>query len=308
MAGIAIVFPGQGAQEPGMGQSLVEYSAAAREVFAQADAIRPGTTEQCFHGTMEELMITINTQPCLWVVEMAAMAALAEAGVKVDATAGFSLGELASLTLAKSADFSTGFQLVCRRAALMDAASKAEDAAMAAVMKLDAKTVDQLCQGFAHVWPVNYNCPGQITVSGRRDELEQFLPEVKAAGGIGKMLKVSGAFHSPLMQSAADQFAKDLQQYTFAPPQIPLYANYSGLPYPDNAEGARELLTKQICNPVHWQTIIENMAAAGIDTFIEAGPGKTLSGFIKRTLTDVRILSVSDADTLKATLEELKAC
>lgn len=305
MAGIAIVFPGQGTQEPGMGLSLYKTSAAARSVFERADALRPGTSAQCFNGTPEELALTANTQPCMWAVELAAAAALTEAGITVDAAAGFSLGEVAALTFTNAVSFDSGFELVCCRAALMDAAAKRADAAMAAVMKLDATTVNQLCAGFEHVWPVNYNCPGQITVSGLRGELEKFIQAVKAAGGIAKLLRVSGAFHSPLMAEAAEKFGLELERHDFAPPRIPLYSNYTGSLYGNNA---KELLTRQICSPVYWQTLIENMSASGIDTFIEVGPGKTLGGFIKRTLPDVPILSVSDEETLAEALGALKKC
>lgn len=305
MAGIAIVFPGQGTQEPGMGLSLCKSGAAARSVFERVDSIRPGTSAQCFYGTPEELALTVNTQPCMWAVEMAAAAALTEAGVTASAAAGFSLGEIAALTYTNAVSFESGFELVCRRAVLMDAASKDTDAAMAAVMKLDAAAVDKLCAGFEHVWPVNYNCPGQITVSGLRNEIEKLIPAVKTAGGIAKLLRVSGAFHSPLMSGASEAFSEELEPYDFSVPRIPLYSNCTGKPYGNNA---RELLVRQVCSPVHWQTLIENMAAVGVDTFIEAGPGKTLSGFIKRTLPNVRILSVSDEETLAATLEVLKKC
>lgn len=305
MAGIAIVFPGQGTQESGMGVSLGKASKAARSVFERVDVLRPGTSEQCFHGTPEELMLTVNTQPCMWAVEMAAAAALAEAGVEASAVAGFSLGEIAALTFSKAVSFESGFELVCRRAALMNLAASGVNAAMAAVLKLDAETVDRLCRDFEHVWPVNYNCPGQVTVSGLREELDRFIPAVKASGGIAKLLKVSGAFHSPLMAEAAEKFGKELRRHTLAVPLVPLYSNYTGHLYQDNA---KELLTRQICSPVRWQTIIENMAAGGIDTFIEAGPGKTLSGLIKRTLPNVRILSVSDEETLRETLEALLEC
>ena len=148
MARIAFVFAGQGAQAPGMGRSLAEASPAAAEVFRRVDALRPGTSAQCFEGTQEELMDTVNTQPCLWAVELAAAAALTEAGVQAEAAAGFSLGELAALRYANAVDFETGFTLVCRRAELMAAAANGTPSFMAAVLKLDAAAVEHVCEAF----------------------------------------------------------------------------------------------------------------------------------------------------------------
>ena len=305
MAGVAIVFSGQGAQYPGMGRSLYETSEAARRVLDRAEALRPGTLGQCFEGPAEALTRTANTQPCMFAVELAAAAALTEAGVSFDAAAGFSLGEIAALTFSGAVDFDEGFALVCRRGELMDAAAQQTDAAMAAVLKLDAQQVVQLCEGFAHIWPVNFNCPGQVTVSGLREEMAQFLPAVKAAGGLGKLLKVSGGFHSPLMEEAAQQFGAFLAQFTLKTPAMPLYANCTGLPY---GADAKPLLTRQICSPVLWQSTIEHMHEAGIDTFVEAGPGSTLCGLIRRTLPGAAALPVSDEETYRTALEALKAC
>ncbi len=303
MAQIAMVFAGQGAQAPGMGHSLTEASPAAAEVFRRVDQMRPGTSQQCFTGTAEELERTINTQPCLWAVEMAAAAALTEAGIHVHMAAGFSLGEIAALTYTGAADFETGFHLVCRRAELMEASVKKTEAAMAAVLKLDDQTVEHLCEEYPHIWPVNYNCPGQVAVAGLREELELFAQRVKEAGGRAKVLRVAGGFHSPLMEEAAEAFGKVLEQITLKNPNMPLYSNYTGLPY---AGEMKTLLQRQISNPVRWKAIVEHMHGQGIDTFIEVGPGNTLSNLIARTLPDVHTLQVSDAESLAKTLEALQ--
>lgn len=307
MARIGIVFAGQGTQAPGMGQSLCEASKAAADVFARVEEMRPGTGALCFEGPAEELNRTKNTQPCLWTVEMAAVESLKEAGLRVEdtAAAGFSLGEIAALTYAGAADFKTGFELVCRRAELMEAAAAKEDATMAAVLKLDAAAVEKCCEGFAHIWPVNYNCPGQVAVAGLKSELALFADTVKEAGGRARILNVSGAFHSPMMQEAADGFAPAVKAADLRKPEIPLYSNFTGVPYEGDMT---ELLCKQICSPVRWQAIVEHMAAQGVDTFIEVGPGKTLSGLIGRTVPEARTLQVSDQETLKETLEALGLC
>lgn len=307
MARIGIVFAGQGTQAPGMGKSLSEASKAAAEVFDRVDELRPGTKALCFEGPAEELNRTKNTQPCLWAVEMAAAEALKEAGLLVKDTvaAGFSLGEIAALTYAEAADFETGFELVCRRAELMEAAAAKEEAGMAAVLKLDAPAVEKICERFEHIWPVNYNCPGQVAAAGLKSEMDEFAAAVKEAGGRARILNVAGAFHSPMMQEASEGFLPVVEKAKLKKPEIPLYSNYTGVPYED---GMAEILCKQICSPVRWQAIVEHMASQGVDTFVEVGPGKTLSGLIGRTVPEARTLQVSDGDTLAETLEALGLC
>ena len=201
MGKIAFVFAGQGAQYPGMGQELAQCSPAAAEIFAKLDALRPGTSAQCFGGTDEELKETKNTQPCMFAVELAAAAALEEGGLRADMAAGFSLGEIGALTYTRAVDLETGFHLVCRRGELMQAAAEEQPTAMAAVLKLSNEEVEQICAQFAQVYPVNYNCPGQVSVACAKEQLAPFSAAVKAAGGRALPLKVRGGFHSPFMAS-----------------------------------------------------------------------------------------------------------
>ncbi len=305
MGKIAFVFAGQGAQYPGMGQALAQCSAPAAEVFAQADAIRPGTSAQCFSAPAEELMQTANTQPCMFAVELAAAAALAEKGVRAHMTAGFSLGELAALTYAGGADFATGFSLVCRRGQLMQQAAEAQPTAMVAALRLSNEQVEALCAQFDQVYPVNYNCPGQVSVSGLETEIAKFSAALKAAGGRAVPLKVRGGFHSPFMATAAKRFAEDLATARLSTPKIDLYSNFTGSLY---GADAKTLLAKQICSPVRWQTIVENMIAAGADTFIELGPGKTLCGLIAKIDKTVKTYSVADQAGLEQVVKEVKPC
>lgn len=305
MGRVAFVFPGQGAQYPGMGKELAEVSPAAADIFRKADEIRPGTSQQCFSGTQEELTRTATTQPCMVAVELAAAAALTEAGVKADMAAGFSLGELSALSYTNIVDVSTSFALVCRRGQLMQEAAEAHDTSMAAVVKLTNETVEALCADFPGVYPVNYNCPGQVTVAGLKSEMSAFSAAVKAAGGRALPLKVGGGFHSPFMEEAAEKFGEALGKTEFAQPVIPMYSNLTGRPYDADP---KELLKKQVCNPVRWETIIRNMIDAGADTFVEVGPGNVLQGLIKKIDPNVRCFGVSDAETLKTTIREVTAC
>lgn len=305
MGKVAFVFPGQGAQHPGMGRELVRVSPAAAEVFRMADQLRPGTSKQCFEGTDHELKQTAITQPCLWTVETAAAAALTEAGIQADLTAGFSLGELSALSYAHIVDASTCFDLVCHRGKLMQQAAEAVDTAMAAVVKLDNATVEAICGRFQGVYPVNYNCPGQVTVAGLNSSMADFSAAVREAKGRALPLKVIGGFHSPFMAEAADEFGKLLENVTFSAPAIPLYSNLTGLPYEGDTG---QLLQMQICSPVRWDAIIRNMMDRGADTFIEVGPGNVLQGLIRRIDPNVRVFGVSDAESLNKTIMEVNAC
>lgn len=305
MSNIAFLFSGQGSQYPGMGKSLYEGSPAARKVFETADQIRPGTSAQCFTGTAEELSVTQNTQPCLYCVDLAAARALEEAGVAADFAAGFSLGEVAALTFAGVFSDEDGFAFVTKRGQAMEAAAGQTPGAMAAVLKLSNETVEQLCSEFSQVWPVNYNCPGQLVVAGEKEELSRFCEKAAAAGGKAVPLAVSGGFHSPLMEPAAKELSPVLEQLAPAAPRLPVYANVNARPY--DKETARELLLRQVKSPVRWQETLEALAAQGVDTFIECGAGKTLSGLVKKTLKGVTVLRVEDMETLKAAVEAVKS-
>lgn len=299
MGKIAFVFSGQGDQYPGMGKELYEKYAAARSVYELCDRLRPGTSSQCFDGTEEELKETKNTQPCLFALELAAAGVLLEKGILPEAVAGFSLGEVAAAAVSGVFDNETGFRLVCKRGELMQCEAEKFDTSMAAVVKLTPEQVHEVCRRYSDVYPVNYNCPGQITVSGLSSQMTDFFGDVKAAGGRVIPLKVKGAFHSPFMDKAAKAFAEELAGVDMKKGTYPLYSNVTAEPY---SESAAELLSKQICSPVQWEKLIRNMIANGMDTFIEIGPGKTLTNMIKKINGDVKALSVMEY------LSEVEAC
>lgn len=312
MGKVAFLFAGQGAQHPGMGAGIAAASPAARAVFDAADSVRPGTFKQCCQGTKEELSQTANTQPCVFATDLACARALEERGVEPDVVAGFSLGEVAALTFAGAFSDKKGFELVCRRAELMAAAASSHPGAMRAVVKLDAARVEELaaevaCQADGDCWPVNYNSPMQTVVAGSPTACEKLDELVREAGGRAMKVAVSGAFHSPYMADAAAGLAAALAGNEPAATRVPVLANRTAHPYPADPKSAAELLSAQVANPVRWTDTIRAMAADGVDAFVEVGPGKTLSGLVKRTLEGACVYNVETPEELEATASALLA-
>lgn len=291
MGKIAFVFSGQGDQFPGMGKDLYEKYPVAQKIYDICDGVRPDTSSQCFHSTEDELKETKNTQPCLFAMELAAASVLIEKGISPDVVAGFSLGEVVAATVSGVFDNETGFRLVCKRGELMQNEAEKFDTSMAAVVKLTPEQVQEVCKKYSDVYPVNFNCPGQITVSGLSSQMTDFFADVKIAGGRAIPLKVKGAFHSPFMTDAAKAFKEELETADVKEQTIPLYSNMIAEPYGDDVVS---LLSAQICNPVQWERIVRNMIADGVDTFIEIGPGKTLSNMIKKINPDVKAVNVTE--------------
>lgn len=303
MGKIAFVFAGQGAQSPGMGKDVYDAVPAAREVFAKADAVRPETSAQCFEADAAELMQTKNTQPCVYTVDLAMAAALEAESIHADMTAGYSLGELAALTYAGAMTIEEGTRVVSERGRLMQIASEAHETGMAAVLKLPDEKVEEICSKYPDLYPVNYNSDGQVSVAGDKEQLIKMRDDVKAEKGLAKILDVSGAFHSPYMNQAAEDFSKFLEDAEIGEATIPVYSNRTALEYEGDY---KQLLVEQIINPVYWKKLVRNMIDEGVDTFIELGPGQALTSMITRISKDVKMYRVSDMETLQNTLEGVK--
>ena len=248
---------------------------------------------------MEELSKTVNTQPCVFTADLAAAYAVLEKGIKPDCVAGFSLGEIAALAFSKILTDEEAFKLVCKRGELMDKAATENPGAMAAVMKITPQQVEEVCAQFDKTYPVNYNSPAQTVVATTSENADSFCEAIKNAGGRAKLLAVSGAFHSPFMADAANGLAEYMENVDFSDPQTVIYSDYTAKPY----EGDYKALVKaQVESPVKWQTIVENMIEDGVDTFIEVGVGKTLTGLIKRINADVKAYKVetmADIDAIE---------
>ncbi|MDP4109472.1 MAG: ACP S-malonyltransferase [Bacillota bacterium] len=301
MGKIAFLFSGQGAQYSGMGKELYESNPAARAVFTEAERQRPGTINQCFYGTKEELSQTINTQPCLFAVDLACAAALDDAGIKAEGAAGFSLGEVAALAYCSMLTFEEGFKLVQKRAEVMDACARKYKGIMAAVLKLPDAVTENLCKE-AGAWPVNYNCPGQLVAAGTVEAVDRLSELVTQKGGRVMKLPVSGAFHSPFMKEASAALLSYISELDLKQSRIPLYSNVTALPYEKNAGG---LLSKQASSPVLWRETIWNMISDGFDTFVEVGAGKTLSGLVRRISEKVSVYNVENPADLNAVKQAL---
>ncbi len=297
MGKIAIVFSGQGAQYIGMGLNLYKNSTKAKEIFEQAESIIPGLTDMCFYGNKADLDNTKNTQPCLFTVNCAAAAALKEINIKAEGTAGFSLGELSAAYFSGIYSFKEGLLLAKQRGAIMQKHAEKTDGCMAAVIGGKTEEIEAICFSAGDVFVVNYNSPNQVVISGTKNAVDTVSDTLKKHGLRVIKLAVGGAFHSIFMQQAAEEFSVALDKVNLSTPKIPLYSNFTSFPYGENK---KELLTKQIYNPVKWVQTIKNMVNDGFDTFIEAGAGKVLRGLICKTIPDLMVYNTDSFEEILA--------
>lgn len=276
------MFPGQGSQFPGMAKDLYESNAEARELFDRANEILGfNITEIMFNGTADELKQTKVTQPAIFLHSV--ILAKCSPDFKPDMVAGHSLGEFSALTAAGALDFEDGLRLVSIRAQAMQKACEANPGTMAAILALPTDKVEAICAEVdGVVVPANYNCEGQIVISGSVEAVTEASEKMKAAGAKRALiLPVGGAFHSPLMQLAADELAAGIESVKFNEPVCPIYQNVTALPTTDPQEIKKNLLA-QLTAPVKWTQTVVNMVAGGASDFIEVGPGKVLQGLVSK--------------------------
>ena len=286
----AYVFPGQGAQSVGMGKDLYDNVPEAKALFEQANEILGfRITDIMFSGTDEELKQTKVTQPAVFLHSVILAKAL---GVKPDAAAGHSLGEFSALVAAGALPFEDGLRLVSKRALAMQAACEEQPGTMAAVLGLPDEKVEELCAATEGVVvAANYNCPGQLVISGAAEAVDAACAKAKEAGAKRALrLPVGGAFHSPLMEPAKVELAKVIAEAPFRTPVCPIYQNVDAKPHTD-PEQIKANLIAQLTAPVRWTYIVKNMLADSVDAFTELGPGTVLQGLIRKVNPDVAVES-----------------
>lgn len=286
----AFVFPGQGAQFVGMGKDLYEQSAEAKEMFEKANEILGfRITDLMFEGTEEDLKQTKVTQPAVFLHSVILSKVIGEE-FKPEMVAGHSLGELSALTAAGALSFEDGLKLVSARAKAMQKACEIKPSTMAAIIALSDEKVEEICEGVdGVVVAANYNCPGQIVISGEIDAVNAACEGAKAAGAKRALpLKVGGAFHSPLMEPARQELAEAIAATEFHAPVCPVYQNVDAAPHTDPAEIKANLIA-QLTAPVRWTQTVANMVADGATEFVELGPGKVLQGLVSKVSRDVAV-------------------
>jgi len=310
VAKTALLFPGQGAQVAGMGRDVCEKFARARELFDRADRLLGFEISKiCSQGPEEQLSATDMSQPAIFVTSAALLEVWrtegAGRGLTVEGAAGLSLGEYTALWAAGSLSFEDGVRLTRRRGQLMQAASEAQPSTMVSLMGLEAEQVKKICEqasALGIISPANFNCPGQIVVSGTKPACAKAGELAEAAGGRAVELKVAGAFHSPLMASAAEGLKAELERTKITPPAIPVAANVTGGYHPSDAAGTRALLVQQLTRCTLWQQCVERLIADGFDRFYEIGPGRVLKGLMRKIDRRFDVVSVNDADTATGAL------
>ena len=286
----AYIYPGQGAQFPGMGKELYESNSQARELFDQAnDILGFALSEIMFNGTEEELKQTKVTQPAVFVHSV--VLSLTQPDFQPDMVAGHSLGEFSALVANRALSFADGLRLVYKRALAMQKACEINPSTMAAILGLDDEVVEEICASIEDevVVPANYNCPGQLVISGSNKGIEIACEKMLAAGARRALpLQVGGAFHSPLMEPARAELAEAIAATEFSTPVCPVYQNVTARPSIDTAE-IKDNLIKQLTAPVRWTQSVQNMIADGASRFVESGPGKVLQGLVRKINRQVEV-------------------
>lgn len=305
MSKIAFLYPGQGAQKVGMGKDFYENSETVREIYSVAsEALGLDMKALCFEEN-NLLDLTEYTQAALVTTCLAMTKVVKEAGLEPDITAGLSLGEYAAIAAAGGMEDLDAIRLVRKRGILMQNTVPPGEGAMCAVMVMEAEKIEQVIKDIGGVTIANYNCPGQIVITGKKGAVETAARELKAVGAKRTvMLNVSGPFHSPMLIPAGDELFKELENVTMKPLNIPYVTNVTAKEVSD-IKDTKELLRKQVSSPVRWMQSMENMIEQGVDTFVEIGPGRTLAGFMKKISREAKVCNISTWDDVEAVVSQL---
>jgi [acyl-carrier-protein] S-malonyltransferase len=306
MSKIAFCFPGQGSLESGMGRDIAEAVPAAMEVYERGSvAADLDLKELCFETPLEDMVDTALQQPALVATSLAILVALRERGITPDYVVGHSVGEFAALAAAEAVGIDDAIGLVRERGLAMAEAAEQHPGAMAAILGLEDEEVELLCRRILGVWPANYNCPGQIVVSGAEPAVDECCVEAEAAGARRAIrLKVSGAFHSPLVARAADRLKPAIDRVRLSEPVAPFMSTVTAKIEPAQRLGG--LLVDQLTAPVRFTHATRELMREGVRTFVEVGPGNVLSGLVKRIDKGVKAVSVNNLESLNKVEETLE--
>lgn len=298
MRKLAFIYPGQGAQKAGMGKDFYETYPAAKRVFDMAEELLDISVKELCFTEDERLNQTAYTQPSLVTTCLAITAVLNEQGIFPDVTAGLSLGEYAAIAAAGGFTYEEAIRTVRARGIYMEEAVPGNKGAMAAVLGMEAADIEQVLEPIEGAFIANYNCPGQIVITGWKEAVDTACERLKEAGAKRCLpLNVSGPFHSPLLTGAGERLAEFMKELTIAPLQIPYVTNVTA-EFVEDCGQCKELLRLQVSSSVRWQQSVEKMIAEGVDTFVEIGPGRTLAGFIKKINKDVKVINISQIENI----------
>ena len=305
MAKIAFIYPGQGAQKPGMGKDFYENSELAKAVYDKAsELLQIDMKALCFEEN-EKLDLTEYTQAALVTTCLAMTKVVEERGLKPDVTAGLSLGEYCAISVAGGMKEEDAISLVRKRGILMQNTVPAGEGAMAAILGMDASVIEEGIKDLEGVTVANYNCPGQIVITGETKAVEKAAEILKEAGAKrAVLLNVSGPFHSPMLKQAGEELAKEMEKVEMEPLQIPYVTNVTA-EYVTGIRETKKLLAEQVAASVRWQESVERMIAEGVDTFVEIGPGKTLAGFLRKIDRSVKVYNIGTWEDIDKVVLEL---